>query len=295
MPDRFYRFAHVDVFTTTPFEGNPLAVFPDAEGLDDATMQRIARELNLSETAFVFAPRGPHAVAALRIFTPAFEVPFAGHPTLGTAFVLWKSGMISREHLSFTFEEGVGPVAVRIEPGDEFMAWLTTPRVSFGERFADGAAVAAALGLAPQDLLDGVPVQVVTAGTPFVYVALRDRAAVDGASLDARAIRSVCGDHAASGIYVFALHGQGVHSRMFAPEFGIIEDPATGGATGPLAAFTFEHGLIVPRDGLRFVCEQGTAMGRRSILQVLVSGRGPDWKIEVGGSAVGVIDATLQA
>lgn len=294
MATRSHPFHHVDVFTDTALEGNPLAVFPDAAGLDDVTMQRIARELNLSETSFVFPPASDEAAAALRIFTPFIEVPFAGHPTIGTAFVLRSTGAIPAEQRSFVLEERVGPVAVRIEPGDAFMAWLTTPPTSFGKRFDDRAAVATALGLDADDLRDGIPIQAVSAGNPFVYVALNDEAAVDRAGIDVRGMRVFSGGDRNTGVYVFATRDNGVYSRMFAPEAGVFEDPATGSATGPLAAFLLEYGLFPERDGLRLVCEQGTFMGRRSVLHVLITGTGPDRTIEVGGSAVHVIEAALR-
>jgi trans-2,3-dihydro-3-hydroxyanthranilate isomerase len=293
MAARSYRFHHVDVFTETALEGNPLAVFPEASGLDDTTMQRIARELNLSETSFVFPPESGGA-AALRIFTPFLEVPFAGHPTIGTAFVLRATGAIPAERRAFVLEERVGPVAVRVEPGDAFVAWLTTPPTSFGRRFDDRAGVAAALGLDAGDVRDGVPIQAVSAGNVFVYVALNDEAAVDRAGIDARGMRIFSGGDPNTGVYVFATRANGVYSRMFAPEAGVFEDPATGSATGTLAAFLMEYGLFAERDGLRLVCEQGTFMGRRSILHVLVTGTGSDRKIEVGGSAVHLIEATLR-
>jgi trans-2,3-dihydro-3-hydroxyanthranilate isomerase len=294
MAMRSYQFHHVDVFTDTPLEGNPLAVFPNAAGLDDVTMQRVARELNLSETSFVFPPASGEAVAALRIFTPFIEVPFAGHPTIGTAFVLRSTGAIPTEQRSFVLEEQVGPVAVRVEPGDPFMAWLTTPRTSFGRRFDDREGVATSLGLDADDLRDAVPIQAASAGNSFVYVALKDEAAVDRAGIDARGMRVFSGGHPNTGVYVFATRENGVYSRMFAPEAGVFEDPATGSATGPLAAFLLQYGLFAEREGLRLVCEQGRLMGRRSILHVLITGSGPDRKIEVGGSAVHVIEATLR-
>jgi len=290
---RAYAFHHVDVFTRTPFEGNPLAVFNDARGLDDAMMQRIAGELNLSETVFVFPAVRDDSAGTLRIFTPAAELQFAGHPTIGTAYVLHATGALATNRRSFVFEEGIGPVSVRIDDAEHFTAWLTTPPVTLGPQFADRDGVAAALGIATADLLNA-PVQVASAGNPFVYVALRDVPTVDRASLDARAARAVFGEHAASGVYVFAVRPGGVYSRMFAPEHGIIEDPATGSATGPLATFVLAHGLVEDADTLELTAEQGTRMGRRSLLRIRTSGSGVARRIEVGGSAVGLIDGVLR-
>jgi trans-2,3-dihydro-3-hydroxyanthranilate isomerase len=288
---REYTFHHVDVFTQTPFEGNPLAVFTDARGLDGATMQRIARELNLSESVFVLPPERLDSAATLRIFTPAAELPFAGHPTIGSAFVLHATGALLGR-TSFVLEEGVGPVPVSIDPGEPFIAWLVTPPVSFGDPFSDRALVAEALGLNAEDLRDDAPVRVATAGNPFVYVAVRSEDAVDRSSLDVRGARVFGGG--ANGVYVFAVRAGGVYSRMFAPEFGIIEDPATGSATGPLAAYLLEHGLVAGADPLELVSEQGTKMGRRSILRIRVTGTGAARRIEVGGSATALIEGVLR-
>jgi trans-2,3-dihydro-3-hydroxyanthranilate isomerase len=286
-------FLHVDVFTQTPFEGNPLAVFTDARGLDTPTMQRIAREMNLSETTFVFPATRPDAVAKIRIFTPGAEMMFAGHPTIGTTFVLQRTGAIAPGAGTIVLEEGIGPVAVRIDDVQPFMAWLTTPPVSFGEPILDRAGVAAALSLDERALRDDAPVRIATAGNPFLYVALRSELFVDAASLDARAIRAIAGPDATSGVYVFATRDGGAYSRMFAPEHGIIEDPATGSATGPLAAYMLEHGLL-DTDAGEFVAEQGTLMGRRSILRVRVGGTPAARTIEVGGSAVALIEGVLR-
>jgi trans-2,3-dihydro-3-hydroxyanthranilate isomerase len=291
---RSFSYHHVDVFTDTPFEGNPLAVFPDGRGIDGATMQRIAREMNLSETVFVLPPDDPSAAAKLRIFTPAAELRFAGHPTVGTAFVLVRTGAIPPGTRSFVFEEGVGPIQVRVDAGPPFAAWLTTPPITFGQTLHDRDAAADALGVATADLRDDVPIQIASAGNPFVYVALRTEDAVDRCMLDARKARAAFGADAASGVYVFAQRDGGVYSRMFAPENGIVEDPATGGATGPLAAYLLEHGLVAARDGLALTAEQGTHMGRRSILRILIHGDGAQRRIEVGGSAVALMEGTLR-
>jgi trans-2,3-dihydro-3-hydroxyanthranilate isomerase len=291
---RSYAFFHVDVFTQTPFEGNPLAVFTDARELDDVAMQRIARELNLAETSFVFPPQDAANAAALRIFTPAAEVPFAGHPTIGTAFVLQQTGVIRKGRSSIVLEERVGPVRVEIEAGTPFRAWLTTPQVSFGERFADRGGIAHALGLDDGDLSNAAPVQVVTAGNPFLYVPLNDVAAVDRAALEPHALRRTIGEAATTGVYIFALRDGSVYSRMFAPEYGVVEDPATGSATGPLGAYLLAHGIVAARDPVELTVEQGTHMGRRSILRLRIAGSGSQRTIEVGGSAVALIEGTLR-
>jgi trans-2,3-dihydro-3-hydroxyanthranilate isomerase len=290
---RLYRFVTVDVFTTIANEGNPLAVFADAAGLDTEAMQRIACELNLSETTFVFPPDDPQHNAKVRIFTPRSELPFAGHPTVGTAYVLHGDSSAT----SLVLEEGIGPVPVRVARADDgaVQFWLTTPRITFGER-VDPKPVAEALGLKRNDILVDVPPEIAGAGPRFLFVALKNREAVDRIEqLDARALRALV-PAMPTGVFVFARLEESdgeagdtyaVYSRMFAPDIGVAEDPATGSATGPLAALMMRRGLLPLENGLRLVSEQGTKMGRRSLLHVLVHIDGTaDPVIEVGGSVV---------
>ena len=287
-----FRFLHVDVFTDTPLEGNPLAVLPHADGLDTPAMQRIAKEFNLSETVFVFPSSRADCAFNARIFTPASELPFAGHPTIGVTYVARREGIVATDLASFSIEERVGPVPVRIDASDPFRAWLTTPPIRFGPTFP-AVDVVRALGLEPDDLCADRPVQIVSAGPPFLYVPIRSEAAVDRAIVDARAMRAVCGDAASTGVYVFAVREGGVYSRMFAPENGIVEDPATGSATGPLAAYAIENGFFPDSGAVAFVAEQGTKMGRRSLLYVEVSGTGPARRIDVGGGVVEIAEGTF--
>jgi trans-2,3-dihydro-3-hydroxyanthranilate isomerase len=282
----------VDVFTQTPLEGNALAVFPDGRNLDDATMQAIAREMNLSETTFVVPPTRADCIARVRIFTPNYEMEFAGHPTIGTSFVIQQEGLAPRGETSFTLEEKVGGVRVRIEAGADPLIWLLTPPISTGARF-DRTACAAALGLMESDLLPEVPCELWTAGNPLIFVALRDPSVVDRASVDATLFRALSPAGSKNCMFVFAPTTEGAYSRMFAPEQGIVEDPATGSATGPLAAFMIKYGLASRADGCRFVSEQGTKMRRRSFLHVLVHGEGGVDGIEVGGHVTAVTRATM--
>jgi len=287
-----HRYRVVDVFTERPLEGNALAVFPDGAGLDDASMQKIARELNLSETTFVAPPTRADCVGRVRIFTPARELPFGGHPTVGAAWVLLDEGMVPRSRDRFALEEGVGAVAIRMETGSRPLIWLTTPPIQEGRRF-DPALCALALGLDARDLLDVMP-QLLDAGNPTLLVALRDRATVDRAWLDLAGLRSlkVAGDEPFC-VFAFAPTPDGAYSRMFAPEYGIPEDPASGSSTGPLAAFMMRHGLVSSAAGTRFVSEQGTTMGRRSILYVEIHGDRGVKGIDVGGHVTPVAHATL--
>jgi trans-2,3-dihydro-3-hydroxyanthranilate isomerase len=287
-----YRYRVVDVFTETALEGNPLAVFPDASGIDDGTMQKIARELNLSETVFVVPVTRGDCAARIRIFTSTMEMLFAGHPTVGASFVLLEEALVPKEPGHFLLEEKVGPVAVRIEPGHRPLIWLRTPPIQFGRTY-DRAICARALGLDPADLLDIAP-QLASAGNPNIFIAAKDKGAVDRAWLDLSGLRSI--QPASEGpvcVFVFAPTEDGAYSRMFAPEHGVIEDPATGSVTGPLAAFMLRNGLT-PRDKQsRFISEQGTKMGRRSLLHVLIHGENAADGIEVGGYVTPLVEATM--
>lgn len=283
-------FVTVDVFTHVPFEGNPLAVVTDARGLDTPAMQRIAREFNLSETTFILPPANPKHTAHVRIFTPYSELPFAGHPTLGTTFVLRGDSPATE----FVLEEGAGPVPVRVATGVDggVRFWLTTPPITFGDR-TERQPVAAALGLRPDDLHADVAPEVATAGPPFLFVPLKSRELVDRIELlDHRELRGAL-PNAPAGVYVFALLERGndgtfaVYSRLFAPEHGIAEDPATGSAVGPLTALMMRRGMLPREDGLRVLVEQGAKMGRRSFLHALVHIEGTaEPRVEVGGSVV---------
>jgi len=283
----------VDVFTTQPLEGNPLAVFPEASGLDDVTMQKIAREMNLSETVFVVPATRASLAAGVRIFTPTRELPFAGHPTVGTSFVLLDEGTVPAGTKQFVLEEKVGPVPIRVETGERPLIWLTTPPISYGRTY-DRLRCAQALGVAAHDLLDVTP-QWLSAGNPTVFIALRDRRAVDDAWLDSHGVSIIKGaDAAPICVFVFTPAPEGAYARMFAPEYGVPEDPATGSSTGPLAAFMIRHRLVSGAAGTRFVSEQGTKMGRRSILYVELHGAGGADGIDVGGYVTPIAEGTLK-
>src|SRR5208282_2455235 len=239
----------------------------DASGIDAATMQRIARELNLAETTFVFPPTHSDCSAWVRIFTPTREMLFAGHPTIGTAFILLDEGLVPAKTRNFLLQENIGPVAVRVDTGVPPMLWLGTPPIEAG-RYYDPTLCADVLGLNANAMLDIAP-QLLSAGNPTIFVALRDRHAVDSAWIDLTGMKLLRGaDAELKCVFVFTPTADGAYSRMFAPEYGVAEDPATGSSTGPLAAFMMRHGLVSSADGSRFLSEQGTKMGRRSILHV---------------------------
>jgi trans-2,3-dihydro-3-hydroxyanthranilate isomerase len=281
----------VDVFTERALEGNSLAVFLDGSGLDDQTMQRIAREMNLSETVFVFPPTRAEFAARLRIFTPAREIPFAGHPTIGTSFVLLQEGIIPPTTTPFILEEQVGPVPIRVDAGARPLIWLTTPPIEQGPT-RDRQMCAEALGLTSDDLLPIEP-QLLTAGNPTLFMALKNRETVDRAWLELAGLKRLRGDYPLPVCaFVFAQTEQGAYSRMFAPEFGIAEDPATGSSTGPLAAYMLKHNLLDGNKRSRFTSEQGTKMGRRSLLHVQIDSA--SGAIEVGGHTTPLTKAVMQ-
>ena len=288
-----YRYRVVDVFTCHPLEGNPLAVFPEASGMDDVTMQKIAKELNLSETVFILPPSRADCVARVRIFTPMREMLFAGHPTVGASFVLLEEGAVPKPAERFILELKVGPVPIRIEPGARPLIWLTTPPIQPG-RVYDRALCAQVLGFGASDLLD-VPPQLLSAGNANVFIAAKSQEAVDRAWLNLAGLTKLKGeDKEPICVFVFAPTPEGAYSRMFAPEHGVVEDPATGSATGPLAAFMMQHKLISSASGTRFISEQGTKMGRRSILYVQIRGEKGMDGIDVGGYVTSLVDATMK-
>jgi trans-2,3-dihydro-3-hydroxyanthranilate isomerase len=300
MSERRYRLRWVDVFTNRALAGNPLAVVLEADGLSDTQMQAIARETNLSETTFVLPPEKPEHAAKVRIFTPYVELPFAGHPTVGTGWVLIDEGLVSSDAAAFTLEEGVGPIPVRVERGGgEVVLWMSHPPVKFGEVIEERPDMAAALGLTVADLLPDVPIQIASTGAPFVFVALKNAAAVDEAVSRGEALTLVLDPHGLPGVFLFAaVGGNHLYSRMFAPHTAmrIGEDPATGSASGPLGAFAVRYGLVPRGAQVSIVSEQGTKMGRQSFVHMLVAYPTEEElpsRIEVGGSVVPVMTAEL--
>lgn len=289
---RSWRYRVVDVFTKQPLQGNPLAVFPNAVGIDGATMQQIARELNLSETVFVLPATRADCVFSLRIFTPARELPFAGHPTVGASFVLLSEGIVPEASDHFVLEEKVGPVPIRIEAGEQPLIWLRTPPIGW-QRTYDRALCAKALGLDSADLLDVTP-QLLSAGNPTLFIALKDKRTVDRSWLDTHGLSMIkdATDEAIC-VFVFTPTDQGAYSRMFSPEYGVSEDPATGSSTGPLAAFMMKHGLMSSAAGGKFLSEQGTKMGRRSVLYIQINGAEGADGIEVGGYVAPFAECTM--
>jgi trans-2,3-dihydro-3-hydroxyanthranilate isomerase len=287
-------YHRVDVFTDRPFGGNPLAVFGNGRGLSDATMQAIAKEFNLSEVTFLLPPDDPACDYRVRIFTPDHELPMAGHPTVGTAFVLAHQRLIGPaegDGPAVTFQEGVGPIPVRVEfrEGWPVFAEMSQPPPTFGPRFADRRAAAAMLSLDEADVDDALPVEVVSCGVPFLYVPLRSLDAARRARPRPDLIEQASADGVPPEVFVFArevVHeGSTVHSRMFAPGMGITEDPATGAASGPLGCYLVRYGVVAARGGVAdIVSEQGVEMGRPSFVRIRIETDGDRiTAVRVGG------------
>ncbi len=300
---RSYRYLHYDVFTDHLFGGNQLAVFLDGRGLSGETMQAIAKEMNFSETTFVLPAEKQKTDVRLRIFTPAEELPTAGHPTIGTTFALARAGVIERGRQSFTFGCGIGPVPVAMTwNGDDLdFAWMTQALPAFGETMTDPARTAAALSLSPAAVAGtGLPVQVVSCGVPFLFVPLTTRSAVDNVIVNPALLEELlrATKSSAHGVFVFSAQpGDAratVYSRMFAPELGVTEDPATGIASGPLGCYLVRHKIVQPEKAASMINLQGVKMGRPSHVHISIGVENAGISsVRVGGEAVLAGEATL--
>jgi trans-2,3-dihydro-3-hydroxyanthranilate isomerase len=271
---RRFRYVVIDVFTDTALAGNQLAVFTDARDLDSLTMQALARELNLSETTFVLPPQAEDADVRIRIFTPNAELPFAGHPTLGSAFVL--GGPLQKIVLRLETGAGVVPVELEREGPRISFGWMEQP-VPTWTPFAREAELLAALGLEGST----APVELYDNGMQNVMVGLASAEEVAALEPDMNALGRACD----RGTLCFAPRAGGWKVRMFAPKLGVAEDPATGSAAGPLAVHLARHGSTAFGDELEI--SQGVEIGRPSTLYARVDGAGDAIeRVKVGGSAV---------
>ncbi|MGZ8631384.1 MAG: PhzF family phenazine biosynthesis protein [Actinomycetota bacterium] len=270
-------FRLLDVFAEEPFAGNQLCVVSEVPpGLGGDSMLTLTREIGFSETTFVTAVRADGY--DVRIFTPDAELPFAGHPTIGTAFALVSEGRVSSP-LVQTSAAGDVPVDVDLEGGRATMRQL--PPV-FADPVDDRAAVAAAAGLEPDALIDELPIVAVSTGIPHLIVPLRDEESLRAAERSPRLCSAVCEAAEAESLYLFAVRGDGdVIARMFDRSASIGEDPATGSAAGPLGAYLSRHGLAgMPG---RSVVAQGEMIGRPSFISLSVVAAGDGWAVEVSG------------
>ena len=282
----------MDVFTDCRFGGNPLAIFPDASQVPPDMMPQIARELNLSETVFLFPPDSEGAIP-MRIFTPASELPTAGHPTIGTAYYL--ASQLTHPpkdgYVDFWLQQKVGKIRSRayFEDGKPTHTTMQQLLPEFGKIYENRDDFAHLLGLAPADLAP-TPIQVISCGVPFVFVPVKTLAAVARIRFQLHHWEQVKESLSQAFVYAFTLEaerkGSDVHGRMFAPEAGISEDPATGSANGPLGCYLTRYGLKTGK----LVSEQGFEMGRPSLIGIEIekSESGAIRRVVISGQSVDV-------
>ena len=251
--NRAMRYLHYDVFTDTMFEGNQLAVFHDARGLSTAEMQAITKEMNFSECTFILPAEAAGTDIRMRIFTPGTELPMAGHPTIGSTFALAELGVIAKGRESFVFGLGVGPTKVELTwEGDRLsFAWMDQRTPEFRAPVSPRPDIIRSVGLDPSAVdATGLPIEEVSCGNAFLLIPVRTRAAVDAAEADLAAMKKLKsafpGGHVGALFFTTEAVDPKVtaYSRMFAPSAGVIEDPATGSAAGPLGSYLVKHGLV---------------------------------------------------
>jgi trans-2,3-dihydro-3-hydroxyanthranilate isomerase len=293
------RYLHYDVFTDRKFEGNQLAVFHDARGLTDEQMQTIAKEMNFSESTFILPSEAEGTDVRMRIFTPGTELPMAGHPTIGSTFALAELGVIKTGQDSLVFGLGVGPTRVELawEGGRLAFAWMDQRLPKYQEPIPPAGEIIRAVGLKPSSVEElGLPIEEISCGAAFLIIPVKSRKAVDKAEPDLAAMRrlkSAFPEGHVGALFFAAESGDDevlAYSRMFAPGAGVVEDPATGGAAGPLACYMVRHRLVPAERMHDFVNLQGVAMGRPSRLHMRITqdDGGAIARVQVGGQAVRV-------
>jgi trans-2,3-dihydro-3-hydroxyanthranilate isomerase len=293
-----YPFVIADVFTRTAFGGNQLAVFLDARGLSDNAMQAMTREMNFSESTFLLPPSDPSHARRVRIFTPGRELPFAGHPTVGTAAVLASRGLVDLHDGKATIilEEGVGPVRVDVEVrGDALTSRFTLDRAT--ERPATGPSVAAAASTLSLPVEAIVDTWFAGVGLPFCFVRVSNREAVDRAVLDRAAWTAHFARAWGQDLFFFAggpATGSRIYARMFGPSVGVVEDPATGSAAAALASSMAD--ALPEREGtFNWQVDQGVTMGRPSLIEISAEKRdGRSVRVRVGGSTVVTAEGSMK-
>lgn len=307
-----HRFIQLDVFTKTAFSGNPLAVFPEAESIDDALMLKIAREMNLSETVFVLPSQEKNALRRLRIFTPARELPMAGHPVVGTWNLLASEGVVPQPEggngwTRINQEIGIGvlPVDVEFQEGAPVKVVMTQGRFEVAgslEGAHERAELERALGLAPEDFDESLPIEVVSTGISFLVVPVVSLMALSRCHINSTLLSAIYRNLGATGCCVFTRETREggdsrVHMRMFAPDDNIPEDPATGSCAGALSAYLVYHDaldMVADAGVYRFIVEQGDFIERPSRIHAEIRGtRGAVEEVRVGGSSVIVAEGDL--
>ena len=312
-----HRFVQLDVFTDLAFAGNALAVFPDALGIPDDQMQPIAREMNLSETVFVLEPdkakkQSPSPLRRLRIFTPTRELPFAGHPVVGTWNLLAREGVVPKPDSGTGWtrihhEIGIGvlPVDIEFKNGEPVQVVMTQGKAEMGTVVEDAhqqADLFRSLGLAPEHQDESLPIQIISTGMKFLTVPIRSLADLRSCRINAGLLAEIYRGHGATGCYAFSRETIEVgparaNARMFAPDDNIPEDPATGSAAGSLGAYLVHHDALPDAavDGVsKFVIEQGDFINRSSRINVEVKGKpGSIDEVRVGGPSVVVANGEV--
>jgi trans-2,3-dihydro-3-hydroxyanthranilate isomerase len=300
-----FHFLQLDVFTDRPFCGNPLAVFPEAEGISDEHMMKIAREMNLSETVFVLKTDSDDVLRRLRIFTPARELPFAGHPIVGTWTALANIGVVPMPESGSGWqrifhEVGIGVLPLDVEFKDKRVVQVVMTQGAFEvideiDDAQEQAEVARSIGLAREDLDENLPIQVITTGLSCLAVPIRSLADLRDTRVNAALLADIYTRHGGTGCLAFTretleVGASRAHARFFAPADNIPEDPATGSACGALGAYLVHHGglSLEPQDGrYKFVIEQGDFINRPSRINLDVKGEtGRVEEVRVGGAAV---------
>ncbi|MGH9387110.1 MAG: PhzF family phenazine biosynthesis protein [Vicinamibacterales bacterium] len=294
------RYLQYDVFTDRPLAGNQLAVFLETAGLSAAEMQAMTRETKFSECTFVQPSEQTGTDIRLRIFGPANEMQFAGHPVIGSTFALADEGVIAAGRKEFTFGLGIGPTLVELEwQGDRLrFAWMTQQKPVFGPTLEATGPLAGALGLDASAVRPGLLPQEVNCGSAFFMVPLVSRAVVDQAVVDTRAVGAVfeAAKIQRRGLFIFSTEpgadGATAYSRMM----GANEDPATGSASGPLGCYLVKHGLVPPDKAGSIVSAQGVKMGRPSRIHIKIDLSGSEiTRVRVGGTSVLVGEGRLRA
>jgi trans-2,3-dihydro-3-hydroxyanthranilate isomerase len=308
-----HRFVQLDVFTENAFSGNPLAVFPEAEGIEDASMQKIAREMNLSETVFVLPAQDESALRRLRIFTPAREIPMAGHPVVGTWNLLAREGVVPKPeggtgwaHINQEIGIGVLPVDVEFKDGEPVRVVMTQGKYEALGRVEgdhERAEIERALGLAPEDFDPTLPIEVVSTGISFLLVPVGSLMSLSRCRVNSTLLSAIYKTLGATGCCVFTRevrepeNESRAHMRMFAPDDNIPEDPATGSCAGALSSYLVYHdALDMEAAGgvFRFVVEQGDFIERPSRIHAEIRGQGGVIEeVRVGGPSVVVAEGHL--
>jgi len=286
------RFQLIDVFTSAPFGGNPLAIFDHADGLTSEQMLKIAKELNLSESVFLNKAHDPDADIKMRIFTPGMELPTAGHPTIGTAFYLLKEKGIKpvKEH-ELLLEQNIGKVKVGYEEvkGEISKILMEQPLPKFEQTFKDKKLVASLLSIEESEIEADFPCRIVNCGNPFLMVPIKTLSSVQKLKLNNELFSEILGEIFITGIMAFTMETENpqhlTHSRMFAPHIGVAEDPATGSAHGPLACYLHNYNMADLNE--LTIGEQGYELERPSQIKMKIAQEdGKISKVLVGGSCV---------